>query len=37
MCHETAILGQNDPNTEIPVIIFWALFFSVNNKNTQIY
>ena len=28
-------LDQKDPKPEIPIIIFWAFFFSFNNKNTQ--
>ena len=32
MRHETAIFGQKNPNPEIPIIIFGAFFFSVNNK-----
>ena len=36
MRHETAIFGQKIPNPEIPVIIFFAFFFSFNNKNTKL-
>ena len=33
MRHETAICGPKHPDPEIPVIIFWAFFFSLNNQN----
>ena len=36
MRHETAIFGQENPNPEIPVIIFFAYLFSLNNKNITI-
>ena len=35
MRHETAIFGPKNPNSEIPVIIFFCLFFSFKNKKTQ--
>ena len=34
MRHETATFGQKNTNPEIPVIIFFAFFFSFNNKKT---
>ena len=37
MRHETAIFGQKNPNSEIPVIIFFLAFFSLSKtKNTKI-
>ena len=34
MRHETAIFGQN-PNSEIPVIIFFFAFFLFQKQRTQ--
>ena len=36
MRHETAIFGQKIPNPEISVIIFFAFFFSFNNKTQNL-
>ena len=35
MRHETAIIGQKNPNPEIPVIIFFCLFSSLSTTKTQ--
>ena len=36
MRHETAILWTKKPNPEIPVIIFFAYFFSSTTKTQKI-
>ena len=35
MRHETAIFGQKNPNSEIPVIIFFLAFFLFQKQKTQ--
>ena len=35
MRHETAILGQKNPNPEIPVIIVFAYFLLFQQQETQ--
>ena len=35
MLHETAIFGQKNPNSEIPVIILFLAFFLFQNQKTQ--
>ena len=36
MRHETAIFGQKNPNSEIPVIIFLPCSYLSKTKNTKI-